>query len=96
MRDMMYLGPVPPEEDCVQVGDLGYYENALSQCNLFIKRIREFCGPEPVGAKLHVKTNHHDYGDYLEVCCSYDTENEAATKYAYKVEGEGPLTWDGE
>lgn len=93
-KEIMYLGPVPNEEDCVQVGALGYYDLALVQCERFIKRIREYCGVEPTGARLYVKTNHHDMGEYLEVECSYDPDNETAAKYAYEVEGNGPVTWE--
>ena len=94
MRDYLDIGPVPAEEDCVQVGVDNYMALAKPECNRFIARIREVVGIEPEGAHLAVKSNPHDFGSYLSVVCYWDTDNEVAEAYAFRCESDGPLTWE--
>ena len=93
-RDYIDIGPTPCEEDCAQVGQPDYATKARAECNRFIELIRRALGPEPEGARLAVKSNPHDFGPYYEVVCYYDTDNEEATRYAYRCEGEAPVRWD--
>ena len=96
MRDYLSIGPSPCDEDCVQLGTEGYYERAKDECKRFIKLIRKVCGPEPEGstAMLGIKSNMHDFGDYLDVVCYFDDQDELGMKYAFHVEGNTPETWD--
>jgi len=96
MRDYVTIGSTPPDEPCAQVGSEDYTQRSIVECNRYIGRIREFCGPEPEGAALKIKSFPHDFGSYLEVVCYYDTNNEEAINYAFKVEGEGPMRWEGD
>jgi len=94
MRDYVYLGPAPAEEDCVQVGEPDYLERALAECRRYIDLIRRVCGPEPPGARLRTKWEYHDFGKYVEVVCEFDDNVPEAVEYAYRVEEEAPTRWD--
>ena len=91
-RDIVYIGPVPCNEDCQQVGP-GYDSAAArAECQRYISDLRRHYGAEPEGARLSIKSEPHDFGSYLEVVCRYDDENEAAVNYAFRVE-EGMEAW---
>lgn len=91
--DRLWIGPVPPEERCTQVGDNDYMTLARAECNRYINVIRSKCGLEPEGAKLTIVTCPHDLGSYLEVAVDFDSGNANASEYAYSVENDGPLNW---
>lgn len=95
MIDEIYLGSSPPEEPCAQLGEPDYETKARAECQRYIDLIRRAIGPEPEGARLRIKVNHHDLGSYLEVVCRFDAENEEALDYALSVESSGPLNWEG-
>ena len=95
MKDLSYLGPVPPEESCLQVGAHNYTEQAAeAECRRYIELIRKVVGKEPNGVKLRVKWSDHDLGRYAEVVCEFDDKYPEAVDYALRCESEGPLTWD--
>ena len=94
MKDGIDLGPVPPFEDCVQPGEPDYYVRSRAECRRYIELLRKKLGPEPTGARLHIKGNLHDFGTYYEVHCSFDTGDDAAVEYAFRCESDGPLTWE--
>jgi hypothetical protein len=96
MRDYLTIGSSPAEESCAQVGTDNYLTRSRKECEVFIRYLRRIFGPEPEGAKLYVKSFPHDFGSYLEVCCSYEDSIPAAAEYAYKLEGESPGNWDEE
>jgi hypothetical protein len=93
MRDYIELGPTPADEECAQLGSENYEDKAREECKRHIERIKEVCGKEPKRAHLGIKSFEHDFGIYFEVVCYYDDDNEEATEYALKCEGEGPTTW---
>jgi hypothetical protein len=95
MRHYFCIGASPCEEDCAQVGQLGYRKQALAECERFIQRIRDAFGPEPEGAALAIKSFDHDFGVYYEVVCWFDSENEAAQAYALRCDSDAPATWEG-
>jgi hypothetical protein len=95
MRDYIEIGPSPAGEECVQLGTENYYELARAECQNFIAFIRKHLGEEPGSAHLRIKTNHHDFGMYLEVVCYYDDEDLEGVEYAFKCESEVPEYWDG-
>ena len=94
MREYIEIGPVPADEECAQVGRPGYYELATAECRRFIELIRKKLGKEPLGAKLRIKSNAHDFGTYYEVCCDYDPRVPASVDYAFRVERDAPQTWE--
>ena len=95
MKEYINIGPTPACEDCTQVGDENYYSKAKVECKRFVELIRKTLGDEPAGARLGIKTFPHDFGEYMEVVCYYDDQNEQAINYAFKCESESPSTWEG-
>ena len=96
MRDHLDIGSSPGDESTASVGSENYYPRARRECRAYINLLRRVFGPEPEGASLAVKSNPHDFGNYLSVVCYFDSNNEAAITYAYKLESEGPENWDEE
>jgi hypothetical protein len=95
MRDYIEIGCVPADEDCEQVGMPTYDgRRARLECETFRDQLRRQFGDEPEGATLRVKSNPHDFGNYLEVACYFDTDSEEAVAYAFKCEGEAWTEWD--
>lgn len=94
MRDYINIGPVPPEEECAQVGSFDYNLKARKECERYIEVIRKKLGREPEGARLVTKSFPHDFGSYMEVVCYFDDKNRQSMNYAYACESDGPSTWD--
>jgi hypothetical protein len=94
MQTYVELAPAPIEEDCAQVGTPGYRERALEECARFIRLLRQKFGPEPEGARLSVKWCDHDFGQYCEVVCYYNTDIPSSVAYAYICEAHLPATWE--
>lgn len=93
MKETLEIGPVPSDEECAQVGSPDYEERALAECQKFRECLMRYFGTPPEGARLVITRNPHDFGTYYEVAVKYDTNNEKACEYAYKVEGEAPTKW---
>lgn len=93
-RDYLDLGCTPVEENCAQVGKVGYLDRARAECREFIGQLRRQFGPEPVGCKLAVKSNPHDFGSYLSVVVYFDDAIEESITYAFKLEADLPEYWD--
>ena len=99
MKDFIYIGSAPCDEECTQVGTPGYSERAKKECRALIAQIRRVLGNEPeeaAGTGLRIKGENHEYGTYYEVVCSYDDDFPESTKYAYRCEAECPQKWDEE
>lgn len=92
MKDFIYIGSAPCEEDCVQVGMGDYYPKMKAECDRF-KEALEKAYPPPDGARLSIKNENHEFGPYLEVIVRYDDEDEEATEYAFMLESEAAGTW---
>ena len=94
MREWLTLGPVPYEEDCVQVNS---NEDYLPAMNAEVKRFVNFLTERfldiPENAYFGVKREYHDFGTYLEAAVYWDDEDEDATNFAYFVETNIPATW---
>ena len=92
MKDYLSLGPVPIEENCVQVGTSAHDKFGSKEASVFKQQlIKEF----PNG-DFKAKTFYHDFGSYKEVCIYFDDENESEMDYAYMVEENLPLNWTEE
>ena len=96
MRDSLYIGSSPPEEDCAQLGSDDYCRRARRECRAYINQLHRALGPEPPGASLSITSHPHDFGDYLAVSCHFDPAIAEAVDYAYRCESDGPMTWDDE
>lgn len=92
----MSIGPVPVEEACEQLGPNYDPQRARAECEIFRRQLRRQLGEEPVGARLVITSNPHDFGVYFEVDCRFDETNEVATAYAFRCEAEMPAEWDEE
>jgi len=92
--DSLNIGPCPCNVDPVQIGEDNYPALARKECNRYIKQLRKMHGDEPVGAKLYVKSNPHDFGTYYEVECRFDPDCQEAVEYAYLIEANCPEEWD--
>lgn len=99
MHDYISIGSTPAAEDCAQVGRPDYMQVERRECRAFINQIRREVGLEPDGARLFIKSNPHDFGSYLEVCCEYDEpEGDNARvplEYALKCESTSDR-WDAD
>jgi hypothetical protein len=96
MIDHLYIGAVPVEEDCAQVGEENYATRARAECKRFIAQILRHY-PEPENGWLQVKSNPHDFGTYYEVIACYEVGDEESTRWAFDVEGDEKnvlIVWD--
>jgi len=94
MRDWIDIGPTPPAEPCAQLGSPDYYDRARKECRVYIALLRRSLGEEPPGARLRIRSNPHDFGDYLSVECLFDDAIQTSVHYAFRCEAEGPENWD--
>lgn len=93
------LSSVPVTESCAQVGADDYHERSLLECRVYRSQLeRQFPISEELGSDVYykIKSFPHDFGSYREVVIYYNTDNDAAVEYAYKVEGDLPENWDEE
>ena len=94
MLDTFYIGPVPGDETCAQLGHtLDYASVAQLECNAYIAALRRKYGAEPEGAHLRVKPQTHDFGTYYEVVVRFFSDHAEACEYASRVE-EGLRRWE--
>jgi S-adenosylmethionine:diacylglycerol 3-amino-3-carboxypropyl transferase len=96
MRDYIYIGCSPAEEKCVQVNDQhDYMPQMRKEVNVYKRQLeRQFPKPDDVYGYLAVKTEHHDFGSYLEVVAYYDTDSQESFRWALNIEGNSPANWD--
>jgi hypothetical protein len=93
MRDHLFIGSTPADEDCAQVGQPNYRREALAECRAFIEAIKKKLGPPPENAELAIKACPHDFGTYHEVVCYYEDTDRKSLDYALKCESDAPATW---
>lgn len=95
MKDFLYLGPVPCDESCAQVGDNDFRRKATIEMKAYISLLkRKFPLTEESGVTLRIKWENHDFGAYGEVVAEYDYHNEEALAYALRIENNLPYEWD--
>ena len=66
-KQILNLAPTPLDENCCQVGDSNYHEEARKEINAFIGQLRRMFGKEPEGCRYKITSNPHDFGTYLEL-----------------------------
>lgn len=104
MKDYVYIGSTPCEEECAQVGSDNYQERARKECRAFINQLWRVIEASkgftketaPESFALVTKGEPHDFGTYHEVAARYNDDNEAAGDLAYWLENNAPMTWDEE
>ncbi len=94
--DHLYLGEVPAEEPCAQVGQPDYMAKSRVECRAYINQLRRINGKEPEGARLYIKSNQHDFGSYLSVECEFIMGDTKSTEYAFECERNTPAKWDAQ
>jgi hypothetical protein len=95
MRDFVYIGTAPVEEDCVQVDkNADYLIPMKKECESYIELLTRKFGEPPCNAHYGIKRENHDFGAYYEVVVWFDDENEDEVNFAFFVEGNQPRTWD--
>jgi len=94
MGEELYLGPVPLEEDCSQVGSIGYYERSRIECKTYINQLKREFGEPPEGGALIIKSCPHDFGIYHEVVAIFDELFPDSCKWAFEMEDNLPRRWD--
>jgi len=99
MRDFLYIGSTPHEEECAQVGQADYSIKAKAECKRFAEQIdRHYPLPDNASmGYLKIKANYHDFGTYYEVVAVFDDECELSTNWAFSIEADelGVLSnWD--
>lgn len=94
MFDDLFLGPVPADEDCEQLGEGYNHARARKEGKAYISQLIRLHGEPPEGAMLKIKSCPHDFGTYCEVVVRYDDSVQAAVEYAFRVEGNTPSHWD--
>ena len=92
--DTMMIGESPVEEQCAQVGTVGYFDRAMKECNALIAQLNRMHGQPPEGVRLYVQDNPHDFGTYHTVDARFPVGDDAAYEYVLKLEGGLPEYWD--
>lgn len=101
MKETIYLGSSPPEEECAQVGQDDYPSKARKECRAYINQLHRFLASKghvrnelPEDFVLMAKSEPHDLGSYLEVVVRFNPEDEKSWELAMLLDGEGPSNWD--
>jgi hypothetical protein len=96
MRDYIMLSSAPVEEDCAQVGNANYSEQAQRECRELIRMMEEIHPEQPkmFFGYYKIKGFPHDFGTYYEVVAMYDDENEESIDWAFDAESLIPEHWD--
>jgi len=88
------LGAVPARECAAQVGEVRYADRAFVECQRYVALLRHAIGPEPEGARLHIRRSEPDLGSYLEVVVEYEEMDNVARAYAIRCDREAPTRWE--
>ena len=97
MREWLTLGPVPYEEDCVQVNSNEDYLPAMvKEVRKFVQLLDNRFLNIPENAYFGVKSENHDFGPYKEAAIYYDTDDTESEQFAFFVETNLPATWSDE
>lgn len=92
--EYLNIGPVPCEEDCVQVSNGDYREAMKREVSRYCTMLQNRFPNPPAETEIVVKWFSHDFGSYAEAVVVYDPDCEESTKYAFFVENHTPMTWD--
>lgn len=89
-----FIGSSPPNEEPAQVKQPNYREQATKECNALIGQIRRQFGSEPLGSRIEVQENVHEFGPYYEVVILCDDTGSDGVQYAVQVEECLEGRWD--
>ena len=94
MKDFMTLGPVPFEEDCIQVSPEVDYTAMRNEVSNYVALLDSRFINIPENAYFGIKRESHDFGTYKEAAVFYDTNDSDSEEFAFFVECRLPATWD--
>jgi len=95
MREYMELGPVPCDEECVQVktGE-NYHSEMREEMGKYVELLyKRFPQVQEYGCGFGIKMFPHDFGSYGEVCICYNDADAKAQQFAMFVESNLPMKW---
>ena len=93
MKDFMTLGPVPFEEDCIQVSPEVDYSAMRKEVSNYVTLLESRFTNIPENAYFGIKRESHDFGTYFEAAVYWDTEDTDSQTFAFFVENRLPATW---
>jgi hypothetical protein len=102
MYEYIYLGSSPADEECAQLGNENYYEQAQKECNTYIRQLKRLLVANgyidlPTSFSLVKKSEAHDFGNYYEVAARVKLDQED-TEYAFEIamflDANVPAEWD--
>ena len=96
MRDYLDLAPTPIDEPCAMVEKTGdYLPRMRAECKAFAHQLeRTFPEALEAGCSFRVKSNPHEFGQYLEVQVCFNDNDEHQTHWAFMIENDLPEAWD--
>jgi hypothetical protein len=75
-------------------------ELAWDECGRYIDLLRQHAKDNgqalPPGCNLKIRTNPHDFGDYLDVVVEFDDTHQEAVDAAIWLENNAPVNWPSE
>ena len=93
MKDFMTLGPVPFEEECIQVSPEVDYSAMRKEVANYVAMLESRFINIPEYAYFGIKRESHDFGTYFEAAVYWDTEDADSQAFAYFVENRLPASW---
>ena len=93
MKDFMTLGPVPFEEECIQVSPEVDYSAMRKEVSNYVALLESRFINTPENAYFGIKRESHDFGTYFEAAVYWDTEDADSQAFAFFVENRLPASW---
>jgi hypothetical protein len=93
MKDFMTLGPVPFEEDCIQVSPEVDYTAMRNEVSNYVALLDSRFINIPENAYFGIKRESHDFGTYFEAAVYWNTEDADSQAFAFFVENHLPASW---
>jgi hypothetical protein len=93
MKDFMTLGPVPFEEECIQVSPEVDYSAMQKEVSNYVALLESRFINIPENAYFGIKRESHDFGSYFEAAVYWETEDSDSQAFAFFVESNLPATW---
>jgi hypothetical protein len=94
--DFLYLGPVPCDENCAQVGEDDYLRISKIEMAAYVDQLYRMFPEAGDMLLIAPKWFNHDFGRYGEVVVFYDEDDDEAFNLALKIESNLPMQWDTE
>ncbi|MHC5897640.1 hypothetical protein [Nostoc sp.] len=92
--DKLWIGTVPAEEECQQVGTFTYDAIAAKkECRVYKEYLQRLF-PIPQELEEDLAYSIDTSGGYYEVMINFNSNDEKAVEFAYNVEANTPTSWD--